>query len=49
MGLLLQAVDVAGPLRWRWLLTDERTGAPKADHQVDLDPKAEEVAAFSDL
>ena len=28
MGLLLQAVDVAGPLRWRWLLTDEETGAP---------------------
>jgi hypothetical protein len=27
MGLLLQAVDVGGPLRWRWLLTDEHRRA----------------------
>src|ERR1700733_5163921 len=47
MGLLLRAVDVAGPLRWRWLLTDADTGAPLADHQVDLEP--EEVARFADL
>ena len=26
MGLLLEAVDVAGPLRWRWLLSDEQAG-----------------------
>src|SRR6516225_4116610 len=49
VGLLLQAVDVAGPLRWRWLLTDEQTGAPLADHQVSLDPATEEVTAFADL
>jgi hypothetical protein len=28
MGLLLRAVDVAGPLRWRWLLTEAGSGAP---------------------
>ena len=49
MGLLLQAVDVAGPLRWRWLLTDEDSGKPLADHQVDLDPGSDEVTAFGDL
>ncbi len=27
MGLLLEAVDVTGPLRWRWRLTDEGTGS----------------------
>jgi hypothetical protein len=31
---VLQAVDVRGPLRWRWLLTDEATGNPLADHQA---------------
>ena len=49
MGLLLQAVDVAGPLRWRWLLTDQQTGTALADHQVDLDPASDEVARFNDL
>lgn len=49
MALLLRAVDVAGPLRWRWLLTDERTGAPLADHQVDLRSAPAEVARFADL
>jgi hypothetical protein len=33
--LTLTAVDVAGPQRWRWLLTDE-AGVSLADHQVDL-------------
>jgi len=47
MGLLLRAVEVAGPLRWRWLLTDADTGAPLADHQVDLEPV--DVARFNDL
>jgi tetratricopeptide (TPR) repeat protein len=47
--LLLQAVDAAGPWRWRWLLTDADNGAPLADHQVDLDPASDEVAAFGDL
>jgi hypothetical protein len=27
MGLLLRAVEVAGPCRWRWLLVDECSGA----------------------
>lgn len=49
MGLFLQAIDVAGPLKWRWLLTDEETGAPLADHRVDLDPASDEVARFADL
>ena len=49
MGLLLRAVDVAGPLRWRWLLADEQTGAPLADHRVDLDPASDEVVRFRDL
>jgi tetratricopeptide (TPR) repeat protein len=49
VGLLLQAVDVAGPHRWRWLLVDERSGAALADHPVDLDPRAAETEAFEDL
>jgi len=49
LGLLLAAVDVAGPRRWRWLLTDEATGAPLADHQVDLENAPDEVARFADL
>jgi hypothetical protein len=49
MGLLLQAVDYASPLRWRWLLSDEETGDPVADHDVDLDPASDEVARFGDL
>ncbi len=36
MGLVLAAVDVAGPLRWRWRLSDAGTGAMLADHEVDL-------------
>ena len=47
--LVLQAVDVAGPWRWRWLLTDEESGRPLADHAVELDPAAGELAAFGDL
>jgi hypothetical protein len=49
MGLLLQAVDVAEPLRWRWLLQHEETGNPVADHQVNLDPASAEVTRFRDL
>lgn len=48
-GLLLRAVEVAGPYRWRWLLVDERSEAPLADHQVELDPAAPEPEAFGDL
>ena len=34
MSLVLQAVEVRGPGRWRWLLTHEDTGIPLADHEV---------------
>ena len=47
MGLFLRAVDLAGPLKWRWLLTDEKTGTQLADHAVDLD--SAEVARFAGL
>src|SRR5579859_7102497 len=49
MGLLLRAVDVTGPLRWRWLLTDAETGAPLADHQVNLESAHAAAARFADL
>ena len=48
-GLVPRAVDVSGPLRWRWLLSDADSGVPLADHQVDLDPDSGELAAFGDL
>ena len=46
---MLRAVEVAGPHRWRWLLVDEGSGAPLADHRVELDPGAAETGAFEDL
>lgn len=49
VGLVLRAVEVAGPHRWRWLLVDESSGAPLADHQVKLDPGSAEVEAFAEL
>jgi tetratricopeptide (TPR) repeat protein len=53
MGLLLEAVDVkvddSAPLRWRWLLRDEETGGPLADHQVTVDPAAVDAIRFADL
>lgn len=49
MGLVLRAENVAGPLRWRWLLSDEETGALLASHVVDVDQEPEELAAFRDL
>jgi hypothetical protein len=49
LGLVLKAVDVAGPWRWRWLLTDGDTGAPLADHDVALELAADQVARFADL
>jgi tetratricopeptide (TPR) repeat protein len=47
--LQLEVRDYEGPLRWRWLLSDESTGAPLADHQVDLAGAPGEFAAFTDL
>ena len=49
MSLVLQAVDVRGPTRWWWLLTDEATGNLLADQQVALDPDAPEVRGFGDV
>ncbi|MGH3826296.1 MAG: hypothetical protein ACRDQX_03855 [Pseudonocardiaceae bacterium] len=49
MGLVLRAVEVAGPHRWRWLLVDDSSGAPLADHQVELDPDSAAVEAFVEL
>jgi hypothetical protein len=48
MGLLLQAVDVTGPLSWRWLLSDEDSNVPLADHPVALEADPG-VARFADL
>ncbi|WP_269799874.1 CHAT domain-containing protein [Pseudofrankia saprophytica] len=48
-GLVLQAVDVDGPLRWRWLLLDGATDRPVADHQVELNPKDWRFQAFAQL
>jgi hypothetical protein len=47
--LVLQAVDVSGPWRWRWLLSDGESGRPVADHGVELDPVDDGLAAFGDL
>jgi hypothetical protein len=51
VNLLLAAVDVAGPSRWRWELQDEATGEVIAEHHVSLDgtPDSDQVAAFGDL
>jgi hypothetical protein len=49
MGLLLEAVEADGPWRWRWLLSEEETGNPVADHSVRLDPASAEVTRFTDL
>jgi hypothetical protein len=47
--LALKAVEPDGPLRWRWLLTDEDSGLLLADHAVDLSGCAAELAVFGDL
>jgi hypothetical protein len=47
--LVLRAVDVASEWQWRWLLSDEETGQPLADHVVELDPASDDVVAFGDL
>jgi hypothetical protein len=47
--LVLRAVDVASQWQWRWLLSDQETGLPLADHAVKLDPASDDVVAFGDL
>ncbi|MER7281587.1 CHAT domain-containing protein [Dactylosporangium sp. NPDC000244] len=50
MGLLLEAVTVTGRSRWRWLLSDEATRTPLADHTVSFEERdGREVEAFRDL
>ncbi|MFN2497202.1 MAG: AAA family ATPase, partial [Pseudonocardiaceae bacterium] len=49
VGLVLRAVDVAGPCRWRWLLVDEQSGVQLAEYQVELNPGVAETEAFEDL
>jgi hypothetical protein len=51
VNLLLTAVGVAGPYRWRWELRDDATGEVVAEHHVSLDGTADsdQVAAFRDL
>jgi hypothetical protein len=49
MGLCLEAVEVKGPARWRWVLTDEEGGAFLGEHHVQLDERAREYRALSDL
>ena len=50
MELVLTAVDVEGPLRWRWLLSSAETGEPLAEYRVRLSEQASnELAAFRDL
>jgi tetratricopeptide (TPR) repeat protein len=47
--LVLRAVDVTSQWQWRWLLSDEESGLPLADHVVKLDPVSDDVVAFGDL
>ena len=47
--LRLEVRDFEGPVWWRWLLTEEDTGRPLADHQVDLAGAPGEFGAFADL
>ena len=51
MNLLLSAVDVVGPRRWRWELREEATGEVVAEHHVSLDDPVDssQVDAFGDL
>ena len=49
MGLLLRAVEVAGPLRWRWLLTDEEHRASAGRSWGGPGSASDEVAAFGDV
>ena len=49
MGLCLEAVEVQGAARWRWILTDEESGIFLAEHHVQLDESAWEYRALADL
>jgi tetratricopeptide (TPR) repeat protein len=49
VGLILSVPEFSGPRRWRWLLAEEESGLPLADHEVDLGGCGDEYAAFTDL
>ena len=49
MGLCLEAVEVKGPARWRWILTNEESGIFLAEHHVQLDESDWEYRALADL
>ena len=49
MGLCLEAVAVKDAARWRWVLTDEGGGTFLGEHDVQLDERAREYRALSDL
>ena len=48
-GLVLSVAEFYGPRRWRWLLAEEDTGRPLADHDVNLPEAGDEYGAFTDL
>jgi tetratricopeptide (TPR) repeat protein len=47
--LRLEAVDFVDLTRWRWVLTDDDSGAFLADHEVRLDASSWQFEAFADL
>lgn len=47
--LRLEVLDYAGPIRWRWRLTEADGGAFIAEHVVDLDQGEWQFDAFADL
>lgn len=49
MGLCLEAVEVKGSARWRWILTNEESGIFLAEHHVQLDESDWEYRALADL
>jgi len=48
VALRLRVVEISGPTRWRWLLSDDR-GRLLADHQVAVDADTAEYEAFCNL
>ena len=44
----LEVLEFRGPARWRWVLTGP-DDEPVADHEVRLDPKCWQFAAFTNL
>jgi hypothetical protein len=47
--LRLETREYGGPGRWRWVLTDDASGAFIADHDVRLDESSWQYEAFMDL